>query len=106
VNLLSENQPWWQPYAELLFWVLLSISLMMFYAYHPSADDAIRGVVIGVVIAAWSQVTSKITELRTKVQERSRAARYMEQTAKSLEDEGHGDAATEIRSQVQDKLKK
>lgn len=81
---LFPKQPWWQPYAELLFWIVVAMGLMMFSAYHPSADDAIKAVVIGTIIAAWSQVTSKITEMRTQAavqkEERERAKKFLHTT--------------------------
>lgn len=80
MNPLAEHQPWWQPYAELLFWIAVAMGLMLFTAYHPSVDDAIKAIVIGVIIAAWSQVTSKITEMRTRHAVTEKAERYVKAT--------------------------
>lgn len=80
MSFLSENQEWWRPYAELTFWLLVGVGLMMFSAYHPSADDLTKGMLWGGIVAAWGQFMAKTAEMRTKTSERAKTSQYLERS--------------------------
>jgi hypothetical protein len=101
---LAQNQPRYQPFVELVFWVVLGIALMVFTAYNPSLDDVLKGILMGAIVAVWSQVTSKITELRTRSvvqrEERTRATNFVEQLTERATDHETLTAVQEVSRQI------
>lgn len=101
---LAQNQPRYQPYLELVFWVVLGVALMGFTAYNPSLDDVLKGIVMGVIVAVWSQVTSKITELRTRSvvqrEERTRATGFISSLTERAPDDETRTAVQEVSRQI------